>query len=680
MPVSTCLHVLWLLVSTVGIKDVCGVEDQVVDVSNGPVELVAGLADGPEKQVAGVVDDPAEQVAGLVDDPAEQEGSLVDGLVQQVASLVDGHGDLVAGLVDSFMDQVAVVVSQVVEQHLTSCQLVLATTTDNTSEFSYILRFLEWSELWLWPETSVVVVGTRTGMESVLLHSSLRNTVHLLYLALEILPRQKLPVNTWLRKEPYSKCRYEIYIPTLEGSARVEIYRRCLYCNRGEMGVHSVQQLNLSSRLHLEHNLFPDRPENFMGHTLKIVALPYFPYIAYEKNSEDPDGPVSPRDALNTRMMDVIAAQLNLTYEIREPLDGNWGVQLANGSWTGIVGTLQHQQADLSLDLTETASRLEVISFTRVYTHDPMVIVSLKPGRLPRHLALIRPFTGELWVLIAACTLAFGVVLWLLQMVWSSLSGERNPRLTSTIFYSWGVLLDDPPTDPPANVSGRMLVGFWFLSCMVIGTAYRSSLIAHLAVQKHFLPINSFEDLLGRDGWSWGSYELLGTTFTYFNQSSDPIVQEINKRMMQVIDKEQGMERVLAGGFSYILHKKIFQFDLEHNDKYSNTPLHLGSTEYPIFGGNAWGVRRGAPFTGQISAMKQRMMEAGLITYWEDDVLRERFISTKGASKTVSSEGAFYLLLLGYIIAFFSLLKENLARSCPVLHRQQSQLLQDSFS
>ncbi|XP_071546559.1 glutamate receptor ionotropic, kainate 4-like [Panulirus ornatus] len=637
MPVSTCLHVLWLLVSTVGIEDVCGMEDQVVNVSNGPVELVAGLADGPEKQVAGLVDDPAQQVAGLVDDPAEPEGSLVDGLVQQVAGLVDSPGNLVAGLVDNFMDQVAVVVSQVVEQHLTSCQLVLATTTDNTSEFSYILRrlagggeastvvdvgllfsqgqpaqhhllqglwgdvrfscralilyidttnntllfrFLEWSELWLWPETSVVVVGTRTGMESVLLHSSLRNTVHLLYLALEILPRQKLPVNTWLRKGPLQQ----------EGSARVEIYRRCLYCNRGEMGVHSVQQWNLSSRVPLEHNLFPERLENFMGHTFKIVALPYFPYIAYEKNSEDPDGPVSPRDALNFRMMDVFAAQLNLTYEIREPSDGKWGVPLTNGSWTGIVGTLQHQQADLSLDLTQTASRTEVISFTRVYSHDPLVIVSLKPGRLPRHLALIRPFTGELWVLIAACTLVFGVVLWLLQRVWSSLSGERNPRLASTIFYSWGVLLEDPPTDPPANVSGRILVGLWFLSCMVIGTAYRSSLIAHLAVQNNFLPINSFEDLLSQVGWSWGSRKFTGSNFLFFNESSDLVVQEIYKNM-QVIDRELLMERVLAGGFSCILHRNVFLATFEHNYRYSNSPFHMSSTEYPVFAGNAWGVR-----------------------------------------------------------------------------------------
>ncbi|XP_071546561.1 uncharacterized protein [Panulirus ornatus] len=269
MPPRPSLHVLWILVFIVVIG-VCGSEDQVAGLLDGPMHQVAGLVDGPMDQVANLVNDPIDQVEARVNGPMDQVVNLVDSHVDQVAGLVGDPMDQSAGLVDdpvdqmsdlvdSFMNQVAVVVSQVVEQHLTGCHLVLATTADNTSVFSRILRrlagggeastvvdvgllfsqgqpaqhhllqglwgdvrfscralilytgtnyntllfrFLESSGLWLWPETSVVVVGTRTGMESVLLHSSLRNTVHLLYLALEILPRQKLPVNTWLRKGP----------------------------------------------------------------------------------------------------------------------------------------------------------------------------------------------------------------------------------------------------------------------------------------------------------------------------------------------------------------------------------------------------------------------------------------------------------------------------------------------
>ncbi|XP_071546555.1 uncharacterized protein [Panulirus ornatus] len=156
--------------------------------------------------------------------------------------------------------------------------------------------------------------------------------------------------------------------------------------------------------------------------------------------------------------------------------------------------------------------------------------------------------------------------------------------------------------------------------------------------------------------------------------------------LFQIIEVEEAIERVLAGGFSYISFKSTFLKDMEdlYDEMKGDTPLHLGSTEYIVLGGNSWGARRGAPFTGQIVRMKQRMLEAGLITHWMDDLVRMRVVMAdkSRAGSTVSSEshmvlgldhlqGAFYLLLLGYIIAFFSFLGENLAHCCPVLlHRQ----------
>lgn len=83
-----------------------------------------------------------------------------------------------------------------------------------------------------------------------------------------------------------------------------------------------------------------------------------------------------------------------LRYELVEPPDGQWGVVDDHGNWSGVVGMLQREQADLSLCLTITAPRLPVMDYTRVYTNDPLVIISLKPKPLPRYLALVRPLTG----------------------------------------------------------------------------------------------------------------------------------------------------------------------------------------------------------------------------------------------------------------------------------------------
>lgn len=84
-----------------------------------------------------------------------------------------------------------------------------------------------------------------------------------------------------------------------------------------------------------------------------------------------------------------------IRYVVREPWDRQWGVFAEEtGNWTGIVGTLQYEKADLSLGVGPTADRLRVMEHSRVYSPEPFVIVSLKPQPLPQYLALIRPYEG----------------------------------------------------------------------------------------------------------------------------------------------------------------------------------------------------------------------------------------------------------------------------------------------
>ncbi|KAG7162303.1 Glutamate receptor ionotropic, kainate 4-like 4, partial [Homarus americanus] len=153
---------------------------------------------------------------------------------------------------------------------------------------------------------------------------------------------------------------------TASEGEQVWVYRRCLYCKKGEAQVQLLYQGNVTSGLQHRINLFPEFKE--------------------------PGTPVAPRDSLNTRMLHTFANNLNFSYVLREPLDEKWGTPAADGNWTGIVGTLQHQQADFSLDLTLTESRSRVMDHSRIYNYDPYIILSLKPSSLPRHLALTRPF------------------------------------------------------------------------------------------------------------------------------------------------------------------------------------------------------------------------------------------------------------------------------------------------
>ncbi|XP_071526275.1 glutamate receptor ionotropic, delta-1-like [Panulirus ornatus] len=358
------------------------------------------------------------------------------------------------------------------------------------------------------------------------------------------------------------------------------------------MGIQQlVQQSDLSSPVQWD-DVFREKHENFMGHTLRIVTLTYFPFIDFEERNTDGDSPIYLSDCLDARILNTFSAHLNFTYKIHEPWDGAWGVPLVGGNWSGIVGMLQHHKADFSLNLTPTPSRMKVISHSRIYTRDPFLIMSLKPKLLPRHSALLRPFTGDLWIMVIVFTSVAGVVLWLLQRTWFWVSGDRGIRLYPALLYSWGVLLQEPVTYSSTNISDQVFVGWWLLFSLVIDTAYRSALIAHLSVQSKELPINTFDDLLNRQGWSWGSRPLQGTDFLYFNQTTDPIVREIYKNM-PAYEIPEGMRLLTTGGFSYIMKKTRTRTKIAplYQDRYGNSPFHISTTKYPVFGGNSWGIR-----------------------------------------------------------------------------------------
>lgn len=77
-----------------------------------------------------------------------------------------------------------------------------------------------------------------------------------------------------------------------------------------------------------------------------------------------------------------------------------------------------------------------------------------------------------------------------------------------------------------------MVVGTWLLAALVVDSAYRSSLVAHLTVQASYAPINSYEDLLNAPEWSWGMPNFTGSNYVYFARATNKALMEIYKRSM----------------------------------------------------------------------------------------------------------------------------------------------------
>ncbi|XP_069981325.1 glutamate receptor ionotropic, delta-1 isoform X2 [Penaeus vannamei] len=543
---------------------------------------------------------------------------------------------------------------------------------EDGGDTSSILEFLEASELSRHPDVSVVFVGTAAGM--VLYHRVFRNTIHALYLSLSNVTLQDarpLPREDDLGGGCGSAGG-------LRGSAR--LYQRCLYCLEGEESVRPLQEWGRLAQRPKPANPFPDQFKDFFGHRFRVVAMRTLPWMDYEGGGGGwAGGPLTPRDSLNARMLRAMADHSNFTYEVREPPEGRFGLYLGNGTWTGIVGALQQDVADFSTEIGLLPPRLQAMEPSFIYARDRIVIASPKPGPLPQHLAISRPFAGTVWLLILAGVLVSDVVVWVLLRLVAWVTGAGGADVGGSLLYSWALLMENPPPPPSPSSTIRVTVGFLLLYTLVINSAYRSSLIAHLTVQGFPPPIDSFDDLLEQGGWTWGSQPLFGTFFVFFNQSSDPVVQRIYAGM-EVASMDEHLAKIPKKRHAFIDFKYNLrtQVAARLTDALGYTPVHLSRSEYPSYVGDIWGFRKGAPFRHHICMLQQRLIEAGLIDFWLRDVIRAyadrhraKEDAAVGATERLSQDGdgivvlnlshlqgAFYLLFLGHGAALILLLLE----------------------
>ncbi|XP_069190837.1 glutamate receptor ionotropic, delta-1-like [Procambarus clarkii] len=318
---------------------------------------------------------------------------------------------------------------------------------------------------------------------------------------------------------------------------------------------------------------------------------------------------------------------VKLKYEIHEEPNHFFGDYI-NGSFTGMMGQLQREEADLCTIMAPTPGRLAIIDFSITYPADLITVVSLKPTLLPPHLALIKPFNGVVWASVMASVVGWGVTLWALQRAWHWISsGRRVARFITSLLYGWDILLEQPPRDPNLNLSGRVLVGWWLVFCVVISTAYRSALISYLTVQGTTRPQENFEDVVRQKNWEWGTEAWMykGASYEYFSGHTRPVVKKIVKGM-QVLPAEEALHKVLAGRFTLISFYNYIAILIasRYTDDQGNTPFYISKKGFSIFAFFGWGFRKGEPFCPRFRQLMSRLTDAGIIQYWTKEVIAGR--------------------------------------------------------
>ncbi|XP_077486473.1 putative glutamate receptor [Amblyomma americanum] len=251
-------------------------------------------------------------------------------------------------------------------------------------------------------------------------------------------------------------------------------------------------------------------------------------------------------------ILKAIAVSLRTNYSVAFPPDSYWGLLKPDGNWTGVLGMLQRDEADIALAaINPTSEKKDVAVETETVLPIELMILA---GRLSKHqsnvFGIIQVLTWEVWLLFA-CSMGLSALLWSLSdwAHWRAAGDSSRCSLLTRAFrrHFWSFvessLLEASPSTPK-RVSARIVVGSFWLLVIVVTTVVAGQMKAMMMVREEADRIDSMRHLAARPAMK--PYTIAGSAgVSSVRDSKDPDYQKV-WRMMQKHKADQPTSVVLA--------------------------------------------------------------------------------------------------------------------------------------
>ncbi|CAH1154078.1 unnamed protein product, partial [Phaedon cochleariae] len=449
---------------------------------------------------------------------------------------------------------------------------------------------------------------------------------------------------------------------------------------------------------------------------------------------------------IEAEILQSVAKAMNFRYEVYEPENADtemWGQKMVGGLYTGLIGEIVSTKADIALaDLYYTSYILDVMDLSVPYNTECLTFITPESLNDNSWKTLILPFSPILWttvlISLSLCIISFhyiarfhikitamknqlaeqksrlhptkvpnirkvltlslypevekldpNVKYTMMKEKYQVIRNEEDPvglyqfgEPVNSALYTYSMILLVSLPKLPSGWSLRVLIGWYWIYCLLVVTSYRASMTAILAKPAPKVKIDTLEELvdssLTLSGWGEINSE-------FFKSSPDLTMQQIAQNFVLVNDSEKAVDRVAEDSYAFyenihflkeslVKRQQRFQKQLVENKsnhsektgKKEDRMLHI-MNECIINMPVSIGLQRNSPLKPRVDKYMRRVIEAGLIHKWLDDVMQnilnaEVQTEVSGNSKALMNmrkfAGALVALFIGYIISIIALLAE----------------------
>ncbi|XP_070391000.1 probable glutamate receptor [Dermacentor albipictus] len=135
------------------------------------------------------------------------------------------------------------------------------------------------------------------------------------------------------------------------------------------------------------------------------------------------------------QILDALTTSLNMTFEAILPSDGQMGIRLPNGSWTGVVGNVQRKEVDMTIvPMIQSHSRMTVGEYGPPIMYVQFGILSGSGVSTSNVFGYILTFDWKVWALLLSAMPVLALLISLSETIVHKTSWRKIPQRV----HEWG--------------------------------------------------------------------------------------------------------------------------------------------------------------------------------------------------------------------------------------------------
>lgn len=282
----------------------------------------------------------------------------------------------------------------------------------------------------------------------------------------------------------------------------------------------------------------PRKPQSLSSRPLLVrtrtTDLPYM--------KKDADSALPTYHGFLKDLLDQLSVDLQFEYKLQVEEELHHGsLDHESGNWSGIIGKLVDQEADLGLDdLTVTSERSRVVDFSPPYETSKLTILLQKRASEEAGMSVksfFEPFSVQVWMSIGIAYILTSLLVFVVARVspyerhsHTKSSGHCDDNalgLSNAFWFTLSGFFLRSTSISPKSLSTRLLTAFWWLFCLVMLFIYIISLRTLIFPSDSSKSEMTIEQVLRNNNNLELAVFPKGSTHLLLTTSKDPVHQAI---------------------------------------------------------------------------------------------------------------------------------------------------------